>query len=121
MNETLFTTSSIIDLLSQIEELQEYEIGIAETPDGSIQLTIGDSVYDIDNETSTEVLVNNDVVEQVDNINKIAYEDLEETGDMQISYDDSQEDKEIEAGILKELAKTLLVGGLVRLTGKLLK
>ena len=38
MDSIVFTPASLIDLLSQIEELKDYDIGISETIDGQIQL-----------------------------------------------------------------------------------
>ena len=117
MDSIVFTTSSLLDLLSKIDELREYEIGIAETIDGQIQLTIGDSAYLIDTDNATEVTVDDNVVETVDEANLEAYEGLDESVDVNI-YEEGQP---VESGILKELAKSLLLGGMVRLSGKLLK
>lgn len=117
MDTILFTPASLLDLLSKIDELSEYEIGVAETIDGQLQLTIGDSTYLIDNDNATDVSVDETVVESIEDVNLDAYENLDDDIDVTI-YDEGEP---IESGILKEVAKTLLVGGLVRLGSKLLK
>ena len=116
MSNIVFTPASLIDLLSQIDELSEYDIGIAETLDDKIQLNIGDSTYIIDDEDATEIPVDESVVDAVEDANIEAYENLDDS--IEVAVDDEQI---VESGILKELAKTLLVGGIVRLGGKLLK
>ena len=117
MDTILFTPASLLDLLSKIDELSEYEIGVAETIDGQLQLTIGESTYLIDNDNATDVSVDETVVESIEDVNLDAYENLDDDIDVTI-YDEGEP---IESGILKEVAKTLLVGGLVRLGSKLLK
>lgn len=112
MDELLFTPAAVLDLLTQITELSNYEIEITEALDGQLQLSIGDSVYTIANE-STDIKVDNAVVDDVSDVNTQAYESLSEQGDIDLLP--------IESGIIKEVAKTLFVGGLVRLTTKLLK
>ncbi len=112
MDKLLFTPAAVLDLLTQIEELQDYEIGITEELNGQLQLTVGDSVYSIADET-TDVLVDDTVIEDVEDANMEAYEALSEHGEVDLLP--------VESGIIKEVAKTLLVGGLVRLTKKLLK
>ena len=118
MDSIVFTPASLIDLLSQIEELQDYDIGISETLDGGIQLNVGESLYIIDTDNSTDVQVDDTAVEKVDDANLEAYENLDESVDVVLP---GEGEEEIEAGLIKALAKTLLVGGLVRLSAKLLK
>lgn len=116
MDSILFTPASLIDLLSKIDELQDYDIGIAETIDNKLQLTIGESTYLIDDENATDISVDDSVVDTIEDANMEAYENLDETVD--VSY---EEGEPVESGIVKELAKTLLVGGMIRLAGKLMK
>lgn len=113
MNGIVFTPAAVLDLLTQIDELAEFEVGIAETPDSHIQLTIGSSVYDISDSVVSDIPVGQQAVDEVADINEETYESMSE----QCSVDVVP----IESGILKEITKTLLVGGLVRLTKKLLK
>ena len=47
MENIVFTPASLIDLLSKIDELSEFNVGITETIDGDLQLEIGDSIYSI--------------------------------------------------------------------------
>lgn len=113
MNELVLTPASLLDLLSQIDELKDLDVGISETIDGGIQLQIGESIYLIEN-TAEDVIVDDEVVEDVSSINENTYDEL-------MSGEDFIKDDTIESGVIKELAKTLLVGGLVRLTTKFLK
>lgn len=110
MNEIVLTPAALLDILTKIDELKEYDIGLTEGFDGTLQLQIGNNSYSIDSSDATEVQVTDEVVDTVEQVNMEAYDDI-----------DANDSEYIESGILKELAKTLLVGGLVRLTGKLTK
>ena len=111
MDSIVFTPASLIDLLSKLPELNDYAIGITETIDGKIQLNIGDSLYIIDTENATDIRVDEPTVEKVEDTNFETYENLDESVDVSMDGEEN-----IEAGLIKEIAKTLLVGGLVRLT-----
>lgn len=115
MDGIVFTPASLIDLLSKIDELKDYDINVTETIDDQLQLSIGDSIYLIDNEDATPVQVSEDVVETVEDINIEAYENLDDSIDVEVG-----EDQPVESGILKEVAKSLLLGGMIRLSKKLL-
>lgn len=117
MDSIVFTPASLIDLLSQVDELKDYDINITETIDGQLQLGIGSSTYLIDSKDATNVTVEDSVVDAVEDANMEAYENLDDSVDVSV-YDETEP---IESGILKEVAKTLLVGGMVRLAGKLMK
>lgn len=41
----IFTPTEIVDFLSHIMELSEYEVSLRETTDNSCQIAIGDSLY----------------------------------------------------------------------------
>lgn len=114
MNEIVFTPAAVLDTLRQIEELKDKSISISDTPGASIELKIGDSVYNINTSDASEIEVDQEVVEDVADINTDAYDDLASDG---VVVEDLEE---VESGILKEIVKTLAVGGLVRLTNKLL-
>lgn len=114
MENIVFTPASLIDLLSKIDELSEFNIGITETIDGDLQLEIGDSIYSIETEVATEITVDESVVDEVEHANESAYEALSD--DVDVEYLET-----IESGILKEAAKSLLLGGMLRLSAKLLK
>ena len=113
-NEILFTTSSLLDFLRQIEELSDKDIIVNE--DGAaITVKIGDSTYAINKSDAEEVEVAPEVVDEVADINETAFEEIDD-----IEYTEVSDEEVIEGGLLKEALKTLAVGGLVRLTGKLL-
>jgi len=114
-NSILFTPAAVLDLLSKIEELQDKDIGISETLDGNLLLTIGDSKYEISSDYAEEVEVPDEAVNAVEEINEEAYSDLggEDTSSSEFEY--------VESGVIKEFFKTLLVGGMVRLTNKWLR
>ena len=114
MNELLFTPASLLDLLRQLDELSEYNISVEEIPGSAIQINIGESTYSIDTKSATDVVVDKEVVEDVADVNSDTYSELSE-GDVDVEFGEV-----VESGLIKEVAKTLLVGGLVRLTNKLL-
>lgn len=114
-NEILFTTASLLDFLQQIDELSDKDI-ILNEDDSTIAVTIGDSIYTINKSDAEEVEVEPEVVDEVAEINETTYEELDD-----VVYNEVDEGEEVvEGGILSEALKTLAVGGLVRLTGKLL-
>lgn len=117
MNESLstilFTPAALLDFLSSIEELSDVDIGVTESIDGSIQVSIGDSTYSIDTSDATDVNVDPEVIDEVDELNQDTYEELS------ADYEDVPDD--VEGGIIKEALKTLLVGGLVRMGVNALK
>lgn len=110
LNTILFTPAALLDFLSSIDELKDVDVGITESPEGDIQVQIGDSIYNVDTSQATEIEVDEEVVDQVDEANEEAYDELDV---------DTQDD--VEGGIIKEALKTLLVGGLVRMGAKVLK
>lgn len=108
MSEILFTPAGVLDLLVQIDELKELNIGISEGLDGVLELTVGNSIYRLLDDSIHDVMVDDSVVEQVEEINISAYEDLSESGEVDLQ-------EPVRSGILKEIAKSLLLGGLIRL------
>lgn len=106
----VLTPSALLTFLSQIEELDNRDnMSILEEED-SIELHIGESVYILVSPEESEVEVNLEAAEEIQEINAEGYETFnDEIAELEV-------DENIEGGIIKELAKTLLVGGLVRLT-----
>lgn len=113
MDELVFTPASLLDLLSQIDELKDLNVGLTETIDGKIQLQIGDSIYII-GDSAESIQVDEQVIEDVSSLNEDTYSDLAVSGQF-------EDDQPIESGIIAELAKTLFIGGVARLTAKYLK
>lgn len=116
MSDIVFTPSGLLELLTQIDELKDVNIGISETVDGDLQLQVGESTYQIDTSDATDVEVDEQVVDTVQDVNVETYEALSESEDIAVSDYEA-----IESGLIKSLAKTLLLGGLVKLTSKMLK
>ena len=116
MNEVVFTPASVLALLANIDELADYDISLTETLDGGFQLSIGDSIYELVPDTMNEIEVDPEIVEEVDDINSDTYNDLGD--DYSVEYEELEP---VESGILKEAAKSLLLGGMIRLSAKLLK
>lgn len=121
MSELIFTPASVLDLLLQIDELSEYDIGLSETMDGNVQLQIGNSIYEIELNDAEDLPVEENIVDTVSEINEDAYADIADTDLMDSYQDDYMEDEPIESGILAEAAKSLLLGGMIKLSAKLLK
>lgn len=114
MNNVVFTPASVLSLLTKIDELKDVNIGMTETMDGKLQLSVGESVYELEPEVDTSVQVDDSVVDKIEDVNQQTYEDLAEDGEVELQ-------EEVTGGVLKEIAKTLLLGGMVRLTGKMLR
>lgn len=115
--ETLFTPAALLDFLCQIDELADYAITVDEN-DSTVKVTIGESVYTINKNEAEPVEVEPEAVDEVSEINDATYEEIDNTDYEQFA--DIPEDAPIEAGIISEILKTLAVGGMVRLTGKVL-
>lgn len=113
-NEILFTPAALLDFLSQIDELSDKDISVDETG-SAVNITIGESTYSIELNNAEEVEVPDEVVEEVADINESTYEELED-----VEYTEITDDEVVEGGIIKEALKTLAIGGMVRLTSKLL-
>ena len=111
----LFTPASILDLLNQIDELKDYDLGITETLDGNLQLQVGTLLYEITPENPEEIEVEESIVDSVEEANQDAYEDLIESEGFQKSDNDT-----IEAGLIKEAIKSMLLGGAIKLVKKLM-
>lgn len=114
MDNVVFTPASVLSLLTKIDELKDVNIGMTETMDGKLQLSVGESVYELEPEVDNRVQVDDSVVDKIEDVNQQTYEDLAEDGEVELQ-------EEVTGGILKEIAKTLLLGGMVRLTGKMLR
>lgn len=114
MDNVVFTPASVLSLLTKIDELKNVNIGMTETMDGKLQLSVGESVYELEPEVDTSVQVDDSVVDKIEDVNQQTYEDLAEDGEVELQ-------EEVTGGVLKEIAKTLLLGGMVRLTGKMLR
>ena len=112
MDQLVFTSASILDLLSSIDELKDKNINLTETESG-ISITIGESTYEIDTANATEVEVDEEVVEEIDEVTSEAYSELSDNG---VDVQD-----EVEGGPIKELIKTLMLGGMVKMTANMLK
>lgn len=113
-NEILLTPAALLDFLRQVDELADKDISVDDTG-SALNITIGDSSYSIDFNQAEEVEAPDDTVEEVAEINETAFEELDD-----VEYSEVSEDDVVEGGLIKEALKTLAVGGLVRLTAKLL-
>ena len=112
-DQILFTPSSLLDILSNVDELKDVNINVTENNSGEIYLKIGESTYKLDSSQATDIPVDEDTLDEVNQVNENGYDSID---DISIEIDPDK----IESGVIKEFAKTLLVGGLVRLSAKLL-
>lgn len=113
MSDIILTPSGLLGFLSEIEELKGKEINFNESED-KLTITIDDSQYVLDASNAPEIEIDEESFEQVEDANEEGYDQLEDSDDFEIV--DIQGEEPVEGGILKELIKTLAVGGLVRLT-----
>ncbi|MBP5433666.1 hypothetical protein [Ruminococcus sp.] len=107
MEETVFTSAGVLDLLSQIDELRDYDIHLDDN-NGNISLTIGETTYKIA-EPEEVIEVPEEVVAEISDIADEAVGSI------------AGEPEPVESGLIKEALKTLLVGGAVRLAAKILE
>jgi len=112
MDQLIITPAGLLEILSSIEELKDVEVSVVESGSAGLDVTVGTNTYHIQVAADNTVGAPADVINEVEAINDEAYSELESSGDVELS-------DRVESGILKELAKTLLVGGLVRLTKRL--
>jgi len=117
MDTVVLTPAGLLEILSQIEELKDVELGLTETLDGKLQLQVGESFYELAPEADNDIEVDSELVSDMEDLNKEAYEQLEASGEVSLGMDEET----VESGIIKELAKTLLVGGMVRFLGHEIK
>ena len=64
--------------------------------------------------TGKHITLEVEPTDKIEDVNQQTYEDLAEDGEVELQ-------EEVTGGVLKEIAKTLLLGGMVRLTGKMLR
>lgn len=114
-DQILFTPAAILSILAQIDELKDKDIGITETLDHNLQLQVGETTYKIDPDAASVVNVDDYIISDISEINEEAYDDMIESSQPDMQY------TTVTSGIIKELVKTLLVGGMVRLTSKILR
>lgn len=116
MDEILFTSAALLDFLRQIDELSDKDISIDETG-STITVNIGESSYSIDLKQASDVEVDEEVVEEVSDVADEAYDTMESEG---VEFTETTEGEEVvEGGLISEALKSLLVGGMVRLTSKM--
>ena len=109
----LLTPASLVDFLSQIDELSEKSVSL-NSDNGYIEVSIGEATYRIRPQDAVNVPVSVDDIDQVNDAADDTYDELVDNGYVENS-------DEIESGIIKELIKTLAIGGMVRLAAKKLK
>lgn len=109
----LLTPASLVDFLSQIDELSEKSISL-NYDNGYIEVSIGEATYRIRPQDEVNVPVSVDDIDEVNDAADDTYDELVDNGYVENS-------DEIESGLIKELIKTLAIGGMVRLAAKKLK
>lgn len=112
-SQILFTPSSLVDFLTQVDELKDVNIGVNDDGE-NVSISIGDSTYEINPKSVTDIDVSDEDVDQACQANESNYDELEDSGEIEMN--DS-----VESGIIKQLLKTLAIGGMVRLAAKELK
>jgi len=115
-DQLLFTPAALLSFLLEIEELQGKSIELNETEEGVV-VSIDDAQYTILPDTAVEVEVDDEVLDAVGDAAMEGYTSLREDDSIDVDIDNEP----VEGGIIKELIKTLAVGGLVRMTTNALK
>ena len=109
----LLTPASLVDFLSQIDELSEKSISL-NSDNEYIEVSIGEATYRIRPQDEVNVPVSVDDIDEVNDAADDTYDELVDNGYIENSG-------EIESGLIRELIKTLAIGGMVRLAAKKLK
>lgn len=112
--QLMFTPAAILDLLSQIDELSDAPVGLSETIDNKIQITIGDSTYILECPSDVSIDVEPEIIDTIDEVNLETYQDLIDSDT--VEYIDDEEP--VTGGIIKEGIKSLLLGGMIRFANK---
>lgn len=47
IDDYTFTADNVVEILSQIKELKDRSIALEATPDGKVQLTVGENLYEV--------------------------------------------------------------------------
>lgn len=116
MDKLVFTPSAVLALLSEVEELDSYDIEFEESSD-SVDISINGKHYILAAENAEEINIDETSLDAISDANNSGYDELQDN--QNIVYEEDAEP--VEGGIIKELVKTLAVGGLVRLTSKAIK
>lgn len=119
--EIVFTSGALLDLLSQIDELADKSIALG-TADGEVpELYIDNTTYRLSNAGIEDVQVDSSAVRDVALLSREVLDDVDSRQEPLVEDGDAENLEPVESGIIKQAVKTLLIGGLVRLTSKLLK
>lgn len=114
MAKLLFTPSALLRILLSLPQLEDCEIQLYEALDNSVQLIIDNEVYELlPAEDSLVLETTQAVLDSIEESEVSEYEALEDE-DIVVSAET------IEAGVLKSIVKSLLLGGCIRLSHKLL-
>lgn len=113
MSQLLFTPAAVLDLLMSIDELQGTPIELEDNV-SSIKLRIGGSEYNISDNNASEIKTDSRTLSDVEAVAEDAYDELEQSGKVEYS-------EPVQSGLLKNVVKSLLLGGMLRLSAKLLK
>lgn len=112
---TVFTPVGILEILSQISELDDYELGLQEDPNGDVRIFVGESQYIIKSSSLDKLVVPENVSDSIENIDKDTADEILDAGAEERSHSDV-----VESGVLREIVKSMLVGGAIRMIKKLL-
>lgn len=119
--EIVFTSGALLDLLSQIDELSDKSIALG-TADGEVpELYIDNTTYRLSNAGIEDVQVDSSAVRDVASLSREVLDEVDSRQEPLVEDGDAENLEPVESGIIKQAVKTLLIGGLVRLTSKLLK
>lgn len=99
----VLTISGLISFLSEIEQLKGIDMQVSEDENGW-SIAIGEDIYRLESEN--EIEVDSDIVDSIEEIDEEGWDEVP----------DVVEEEPVEGGVIKELLKTLAIGGLVRLT-----
>ena len=109
----VLTPSALLAFLNEIEELADLDISLTEETNG-LGITIGTNSYMLESQPESSIEVSEEIVDTIEEIDDEGYESLIDEGKMEEM--ELIEGDLVQGGIIKELIKTLAIGGLVRMT-----
>lgn len=116
MEEIVFTSGALLELFNQIQEFEGHTFEVADDGD-SVVLSVDGSTYTLKSAVE-DVPADEETIETIADIDDEVYSDI---ADSDYIGDDIDAGEPVESGIIKEAIKSLLLGGMIRLSSKLLK
>ena len=118
MEEIVFTSGALLELFNQIQEFEGHEFEVTDNGD-TVTLSVDGSTYTLKSAVE-DVPADVETIETISDIDEEVYSDIADT-ESAVDINDMDTEEVVESGIVKEAIKALLLGGMIKLSSKLLK